>query len=181
MRGKYAEERPFLPLVSLPRPGGYCRSDGAAQAREREQHMLPWQFPQPPSTRNDVDVTTAGPATSSSQPSAQSSASSPDAPIAHVLSLGSLCCTATCRKQSPVQCKTGQCGPPGWLVAAPGSLRHDLALREASGEPADRCPSRLLVDTGTARFMEAHGLRVCKPHRVRTSDEQNPCRSETHA
>lgn len=93
---------PCLPpyLVSLPRPGG-DRSDGAAQAREREQHMLPWQFPQPPSTRNDVDVATAGPATSSAQPSAQSSASSPDAPIAHVLSLGSLCCTATCRKQAP--------------------------------------------------------------------------------
>ena len=38
---------------------------------------------------------------------------------------------------------TGQRGPTGGLAEAWGSLRHDLALREASGEPAGRGPSRL--------------------------------------
>ena len=59
-----------------------------------------------------------------------------------------------CRKQA---CMAGQCRPnrPG-LVKAPGSLRHALALREATGEPGGRSLRHLAFNTGGIGLALAH-------------------------
>ena len=43
-----------------------------------------------------------------------------------------------------------ECGTTGGLAAAAGSLRHDLALKEASREPAGRRPCHPAFDTTAA-------------------------------
>jgi hypothetical protein len=43
------------------------------------------------------------------------------------------------------------------VAGAWGSLRHALALREASGEPADRRLSRLALDIGTSFWSATEG------------------------
>ena len=67
--------------VFTPSKGGQSLRGEASHALARaalSPSMLPWQFPPPPLTAHDADTP--------SPPAA--------APIVHVMSLGSLCCTA---------------------------------------------------------------------------------------
>ena len=103
-----------------------------------------------------------------------SPASPPTAPAADVfagmsspISVDSPEGAELCRKQEGRYDMAGQCGPSGWLglglglglglarvagwprlPGALGSLRRALAMRAASGEPAGRRRSQLVLDTG---------------------------------
>ena len=54
----------------------------------------------------------------------------------------------TCVKQPDWPASAAQAADWPRLAEAPGSLRHALALRDASGEPAGRSPSRTVCNIG---------------------------------
>lgn len=126
-------------MFSPPPREGKVSGGGVPRARSRgalSPSMLPWQFPQPPLTTHDADTP--------SPPAA--------APIVHVMSLGSLCCTARFMEAHGLRVYAG---PFDWVFSDARMVTHCLKdgfesfLDRSQLQPNGGRPSHALYSTMT--------------------------------